>query len=150
MLMNEIILSFACFARAESWVEVQSTDKQPESSLYRFTYSYSWPYENTELTVPECQYGCMVLPFYEGGQIYQMQSDALIIRPEDNCQTTQCIWGKWVAAHGKGLGTSSLLTAQQSARESCWAFMVFPFGGGFPTEPGVRIPGAFCGVAPPP
>ncbi|NGH10026.1 hypothetical protein G5643_15085 [Serratia marcescens] len=146
LLMVVLLLQYSdCWS--ESWVQVTSTTQLPGSSLYDFSYDYSWPYESSNAVVSVCQTGCIIHPFYVGGQLYTPQG--LVIKASDNCYNMKCIRDKWVAKFSVG-GTSHLSTSQEGARTSCWSYVAFPFSGEYPTGSAISLPGASCGIAPPP
>ncbi len=132
---------------SESWVQVNSTTQISGSAQYGFSYDYSWPYESSNSVVDVCRTGCIVLPFYVGGQLYTEQG--LIIKASDNCYNMKCIWDKWVAKFGVS-GSSYASTSQPGARTSCWSYVAFSFSGAYPTGSAISLPGASCGIAPPP
>ncbi|WP_139339691.1 hypothetical protein [Serratia marcescens] len=145
-----IILLFQySYCWSESWVQVGSREPVfPGSSMYSYSYSFSWPYESGNDIVAACQTGCIINPFYVGGQIYQGSDHILIIHASDNCYNMKCIWDKWVKTHGAS-GSDIMNTVQPGAGTSCWSFLAFPFSGTYPTGAGLALPGAACGIAPP-
>lgn len=154
-LIGAMLLIVSGYSRASSWVSINSATESPGTTGTYYTYTYSWPYEESKALVSECQVGCIIGVFYEGGILYNISEsggagDLLTITAADKCFDMQCIWSRWVAKYGSGSRNSHWATAQQGAKRLCWSFSAFPHSSGAAsTGNGVRLPGAGCGMAPP-
>lgn len=146
------VCTFTSFmASASPWVEVNKVVTDVSANEKNITFSYSWPFENEETIVSECNSGCVIGVFFEGGKLYNIDlARPLTILASDNCNTMKCIWNKWIEKYSTGILTSTWKTTQAGADTGCWSFLVFPYSSSSNvTGTGTRLPGVGCAYPPP-